>query len=207
MREREPRYDLIVVDGAFGASTSPGHIGRIQERLAIVCTHDNAPRQTDRAPEPILNKRSTRIMPSGERSQTWFPELVTLLRSEWDPSLSWDEIVALRNRLNEQLQQIRVCRNIVPATVRCSHCGGEGIGASSTISVRAMILAVARFGIQSPDDVREIERAWKRHRAAVVLDLNGEPNPGEGRTTNRHRCLPGIVSGGNDSDTSNPVTT
>jgi hypothetical protein len=132
-------------------------------------------------------------MPSGERSQTWFPELVTLLRSEWDPSLSWDEIIALRNRLNEQLQQIRVCRNIVPATVRCSHCGGEGIGASSTISIRAMILSVGRFGIQSPDEVRDIERAWKQHRAVADLDLHGVPNSSEAHTPKRPRCLPGIV--------------
>jgi hypothetical protein len=132
-------------------------------------------------------------MPSGERSQTWFPELITQLRAEWDPRFSWDEIIVLRNRLNEQLQQLRIRRNIVPATIRCSHCGGEGIGASSTISVRAMILSVGRFGIRSLDEVREIERAWNRYRATADLDLHGISNSSEAHTPKRPRCVRGRV--------------
>jgi hypothetical protein len=52
-------------------------------------------------------------MPAGDRQRTWFPEMIDVLRSEWRPDISLDELIALRDRLDELLQQIRKVRNIL----------------------------------------------------------------------------------------------
>lgn len=89
-------------------------------------------------------------MPSGERSQTWFPEVVTELRQSWQPELPWDAVIALRDQLQDRLDYILRSRGIKQAVVRC-RCGHVGPGRDPRISVRAMLLALRRFSIESED--------------------------------------------------------
>lgn len=112
-------------------------------------------------------------MPRGERSQTWFPELVAELRESWRQDLPWDALIDLRNRLQQRLERILSSRGIKPAQVRCLHCGHVGPGAPPVISVRAVLLALRRFGIESEDTVRHLDKAWAKHCALHQLDLNG----------------------------------
>lgn len=49
-------------------------------------------------------------MPAGDAQRSWFPEMVVVLRREWDRSMSMDDMIELRNRLNEVLQSIRSTR-------------------------------------------------------------------------------------------------
>ena len=117
-------------------------------------------------------------MPAGERSQVWYPQLVALLRSKWRSDLSWEAIVELRDHLQLELQDLRGRRGIVPPLIRCPSCAARGVATPPTISVRAMLLAVARFGIEPTEAVRERERNWARHRAQHDLNLFGQPSPG-----------------------------
>ena len=114
-------------------------------------------------------------MPRGERSQTWFPEIVSDLRASWQADMTWDAIIDLRKRLQQRLEQVLRSRGITPATVRCIHCGHVGPGAKPVISVRAVVLALQRFGIESEDSVRKLDKAWAKHRVQQHLDLRGEP--------------------------------
>ncbi len=123
-------------------------------------------------------------MPSGERSQTWYPEVVELLRQSWAPDLSWHDVIALRDRLQVALEDLRARRGIVSATVRCSKCGVRAPGAEPKISVRAMLISVHRFGIDSLEITRKREREWARHRASHGLDLFGRP----GSANALHAC-------------------
>jgi len=41
--------------------------------------------------------------------------------------------------------------------------------------VRALILALSRFEISSPDETRDLEKSWKRYRESEQLDLYGLP--------------------------------
>jgi hypothetical protein len=113
-------------------------------------------------------------MPRGERSQTWFPELVAERRESWRHDLSWDAVIYLRNRLQRRLEHILSSRGIKPAKVRCFHCGHVGQGAPPVISVRAVLLALRRFDIESEATVRQLDKAWAKHRALHELDLNGQ---------------------------------
>lgn len=116
---------------------------------------------------------SDSLMPRGERSQTWFPELVAELRESWRHDLSWDAVIDLRNRLQRRLEQVLSSRGIRPAKVRCLHCGHVGPGAPPVISVRAVLLALRRFRIESEATVRRLDKEWAKHRTLHQLDLNG----------------------------------
>ena len=61
-------------------------------------------------------------MASGDASCTWFSELVEALRREWKPDMPWEEIIALRDRLDSMLQEIRLSRGIRPPTMWCPVC-------------------------------------------------------------------------------------
>ena len=87
-------------------------------------------------------------MPAGERSQTWFPELVAALHQSWRPDPTWEAVIDLRDQLQRSLEHILTSRGIKPATVRCSHCGQVAPGTPPAISVRAVLLALRRFGIE-----------------------------------------------------------
>ena len=65
-------------------------------------------------------------MPSGDAQKTWFPELVVLLRRDWNPSMSMQQLIALLNRLDGLLQTIRTERSILPPLMTCAHCGLKG---------------------------------------------------------------------------------
>src|SRR5450756_1782745 len=55
-------------------------------------------------------------MASGDRQRTWFPEMVEVLRADWRPEMSWAEIIALRDQLDDMLKGIRKSRNLQPVT-------------------------------------------------------------------------------------------
>ena len=115
---------------------------------------------------------------SGERSTTWFAEVLALLRESWRSDLSWPEVVALVERLQARLDEIRRARSIEPPTFTCHVCGAREPGRAPRISVRATLLSLKRFGIEPPDVVRSLERSWSRYRESHELDLYGKPAAG-----------------------------
>jgi hypothetical protein len=112
-------------------------------------------------------------MPAGERSQTWFPELIDELRTAWQRDADWDSIIGLRDRLQNTLEEILASRDITPATLTCRDCGHSGPSAPPRISVRAMLLATKRFKIESADVVGRLDSAWSKHRVVHSLDPYG----------------------------------
>jgi hypothetical protein len=112
-------------------------------------------------------------VPSGDRSRTWFPEMVEQLRLSWRDDLGMAELAALALRLDLLLHDIRTERGIRSPTILCRKCGRRGPAAAPRVSVRAMILAAERFGIAQQADVGRIERLWKHHRTTERLDLYG----------------------------------
>ena len=113
-------------------------------------------------------------MASGDSGRTWFPELVDELRASWQPDLGWEAIIGLRDRLQAMVEEIIVTRGIKRARVRCFHCRHIGPGAPPVISVRAVLLALQRFGIETQDAVDRLDKAWAKYRAQQLLDLRGQ---------------------------------
>ncbi|HKF06867.1 MAG TPA: hypothetical protein VKB49_31400 [Candidatus Sulfotelmatobacter sp.] len=113
-------------------------------------------------------------MASGDAQRTWFPEMIVQLRSEWHEGMSMPALISLRDELDGMLQRIRTSRNIQTPIVTCRKCGTTGPAAEPHVSVRALILAVARFGIASKDQTRRLEKVWAEYRKQNRLDIEGK---------------------------------
>ena len=113
-------------------------------------------------------------MAAGDPQRVWFPEMLAKLRSEWKPQMSFLALIELRDRLDAMLQQIRSERHTVSPVLRCPKCGTTGPSAEPHVSVRALILALGRFGITSQKDTKRIERDWVKYRVQNRLDLYGQ---------------------------------
>jgi hypothetical protein len=113
-------------------------------------------------------------MPLGDAQRTWFREMVARLRSEWHAEVSMPTLIGLRDELDGTLHRIRDSRNFRTPIVTCRRCGMTGPGAEPHVSVRALILALARFGIASKEEARALEKAWAEYRKQQRLDVEGK---------------------------------
>jgi len=113
-------------------------------------------------------------MAAGDPQRVWFPEMLARLRCGWNSQMSFPALIELRDGLDVILQQIRPERHIVSPVLRCPECGAIGPSAEPHVSVRALILALGRFGITSQKETKRIERDWARYRVQNQLDLYGQ---------------------------------
>ena len=114
-------------------------------------------------------------MPAGDASRTWFSEMIETLRQEWKPEIAWEQVIALRDRLDAMLKEIRFSRGIRPPTMWCPVCNQHTQQAAPSVSVRATILALGRFGIVAAAEMKSLEKRWAKHRKENSLDRNGKP--------------------------------
>jgi hypothetical protein len=114
-------------------------------------------------------------MPKGDASRTWFSEMIETLRQEWKPEMAWGQVIALRDRLDAMLKEIRFSRGIRPPTMWCPVCNQHTQQAPPNVSVRALILALGRFGIIAAVQVKSLEKLWAKHCRENGLDRNGKP--------------------------------
>jgi len=110
---------------------------------------------------------------AGDAHRVWFPEMVEHLRLRWRDDLSMEALLGLRDELDDMLGRIRSTRHISNPVFKCPACGHVGRGADPHVSVRATILALARFGVAAREPVRALEKAWSAYRKTVGLDLYG----------------------------------
>jgi hypothetical protein len=113
-------------------------------------------------------------MAAGDPQRVWFAEMIEKLRAEWHPGTSFESLIELRDVLNTMLGMIRETRGIRTPIIRCPACGRIGPGSEPEVSVRAMILSLARFGITSSEQTKVLEREWGTYRKQNQLDLNGK---------------------------------
>ena len=116
-------------------------------------------------------------MPAGDASRTWFSEMIETLRQEWKPEMAWEQVIALRDRLDAMLNEIRFSRGIRPPTMWCPVCNRRTQQAPPSVSVRALILALGRFSIVAAAEAKSLEKRWAKHRTENILDRNGQPDP------------------------------
>ena len=114
-------------------------------------------------------------MASGDASRVWFAEMVSILREQWSSSPQWEEWVRLRDRLDTELHTIRSTRGIRSPIILCPSCGKRARAAEPSVSVRAMILALERFGIVEKNEAKALEKKWELVRRTNKLDLHGKP--------------------------------
>jgi hypothetical protein len=108
---------------------------------------------------------------AGDAHRVWFAEMVEHLRLRWRDDLSVEALLGLRHEL--VLGRIRSTRHISNPVFKCPACGRTGRGADPHVSVRATILALARFGVVAREQARALEKAWSAYRKKADLDLYG----------------------------------
>ena len=112
-------------------------------------------------------------MPPGDAQRSWFPEIIEMLHKEWNSSMPIEELIVLVKHLDEKLQYIRKSRNIIPPMMWCPVCKKNQRTAEPKLSVRATILALGRFNISTQDNVKVLEKEWKKYRKEKGLDIYG----------------------------------
>jgi len=120
-------------------------------------------------------------MASGDAQRTWFPEMVVRLRAEWHEGMSIPALIALRDELDGTLHRIRTGRNIKTPIITCCRCGRTGPAAEPHVSVRALILALARFEIASKDQTRAGKRVGSIPQATPAGRRRKSPSRGPGK--------------------------
>lgn len=122
-------------------------------------------------------------MPTGDPQRVWFPEMLAQLRGQWQEAMPFEALIELCDSLDAMLRQIRSERHISSPVFTCPKCGRRGPMAEPRVSVRAMILALGRFGIATRAQTKTLEREWQKYRDQHGLDLYGkrllEPRHGE----------------------------
>src|SRR5207247_8129689 len=127
----------------------------------------------------ILNSnRRMNLLAAGDGNRVWFPEMIETLRSRWNAAMPFPVLIELCNIVDGMFQRRRPRGPLLPPGSRCPECG-RIVGSESpqrhSISVRATILSLGRFGIAAPEVTRRTEKEWARYRAENRLDLYGRP--------------------------------
>jgi hypothetical protein len=100
--------------------------------------------------------------------------MVEHLRLRWRDDVSMEALLGRRDELDDMLGRIRSTRHITNPVFKCPACGQIARGADPHISVRATILALARFGVVAREPARALEKAWITYRKTAGLDLYGD---------------------------------
>ena len=90
--------------------------------------------------------------------------------------MSLPSLIELCSKVDGMLQRIRHERHILPPIIRCRKCGMTGRAAEPRVSVRAVILAAARFDIATTTAAKRLEKEWAKYRVQDGLDLYGQPS-------------------------------
>jgi hypothetical protein len=83
-------------------------------------------------------------------------------------------LISLRDELERMLHRIRAGRKIQTPIITCRRCDVTGPAAEPHVSVRALILALARFEMASKDETRAMEKAWAEYRKQHRLSIEGK---------------------------------
>ena len=124
----------------------------------------------------LSSSRRMNLMAAGDGNRVWFPEMIETLRSQWNGEMPFPVLIELCNILDAMFQRRRPRGSILSPGSRCPECG-RIVGSQSqqrhSISVRATILSLGRFGSASPEVTKRTEKEWARYRAENRLDLYG----------------------------------
>ena len=99
--------------------------------------------------------------------------MVEHLRLRWRDDLTMAALLGLRDELDYMLGRSRSTRHIANPVFKCPACGHIGRGADPHVSIRATILALARFGVAAREPVQALEKAWTAYQKTAGLDLYG----------------------------------
>ena len=132
-------------------------------------------------------------MGAGDGNRVWFPEMIETLRARWNTTMPFPDLIELCTILDGMFQRRQPRDRILPLGSRCPECS-RIVGSESqqrhSISIRATILSLRRFGIASPAVTKRTEKEWAKYRAENRLDLHGRSTSTAESVGNDSICAP-----------------
>ncbi len=121
-------------------------------------------------------------MSAGDAQRVWLPEMLAELKRTWSRAMTWEELAELCWRMAAKRSSIRQEKGIKPPRMRCPLCGRVSSSDIAGISIRSALFALKNSGVVTEAEFRELEKSWKRQKAAQGLDSYGQkaqtPCPG-----------------------------
>ncbi len=113
-------------------------------------------------------------MASGDSQRIWFPEMIEKLKTQWSPSMTWEDLTDFCRMITEERKQIRESLGIQPPRYKCTHCGTVSQASDNyPISIRSALFILKNNGVVSEDDFKELDKQWKKYRKENELDAYG----------------------------------
>ena len=113
-------------------------------------------------------------MAAGDAQRVWYPEMLDELKTRWTPGMSWGDVIVFCDRMTTMRKELALSRDIKPPMIKCHKCGTRERGAYPTIGIRSLIFALQKIEAISDDELKEIDRDWKRYRRKNALNAYGK---------------------------------
>jgi len=113
-------------------------------------------------------------MAAGDAQRVWYPEMLDDLKTHWTPGMPWVDVIAFCQRMTIIRRELAVQKDIKPPMIKCRECGTRARAAYPRISVRSLIFALQKIDAISDDELKEIDRNWKRYQRKNSLDAYGK---------------------------------
>jgi hypothetical protein len=112
-------------------------------------------------------------MASGDAQRAWFPEMLSILRQRWHPTISWEEVGRICDDMQRLRKEIRERKNIRPVRIYCKECGQYSEVVPPRISIRSLLFALRKANIVTDAEFKALDKNWKKYRKENSLDLFG----------------------------------
>ena len=115
-------------------------------------------------------------MAAGDAQRAWFPEMLEKLKKIWSPQMSWKECADFCQKMTIFRDSIWKDREIKPVRKWCPNCQGYHDSSPPDISIRSMLFALKKLNIVDDDELKALDRSWKKYRKELNLDAYGKPS-------------------------------
>ena len=109
-------------------------------------------------------------MASANSNRSWLPEMLELLKKEWNSSLTWEQFGMLCERLTELRTRLRKERGVKAPRMYCRHCNAVHEMELGPVTIRSGIFALKKHGLLADEELIKLDTAWRRYRANHRLD-------------------------------------
>ena len=124
-------------------------------------------------------------MPAGDAQRAWFPEMLSELRQFWDNDPNWPDVVEFCEKMTSLRSSIWEQRGIRGPMMTCRNCGKKHAMTLPPISPRSLLFALQKIEIITDDELKQLDKEWKRFRQNENLDALGHVNTDSAEDTNR----------------------
>jgi hypothetical protein len=111
--------------------------------------------------------------------------MLSELRRFWDNDPDWQEVVKFCEEMTSLRSSIREQRGIRGPVMTCRSCGGKHAMILPPISPRSLLFALQKIDIITDDELKQLDKEWKRFRKNENLDALGRVNTGSTEDTTR----------------------